>query len=154
MARNTSKSRSAELVALFTELGPAWGAWLNACTPAGSVSFIRMRLLHALDTGGEQTMTQLAQAIGVTQRRVTDLVDALAGDGLVERRAHPTDGRSTIVAITKGGAALQKLTWEQHQIDISSAFDDLSPEQQKQLIEITPVLTGALRRRTAKRPAS
>jgi DNA-binding MarR family transcriptional regulator len=154
MARTTSESRSAELVALFTELGPAWGAWTQACTPASSVSYIRIRLLHALETDGAQTMTQLAHALGVTQRRITDLVDALAGDGLVERRPHPTDGRSTIVSLTKGGTALQKITWDEHIAGISSVFGELSPEQQKHLIEITPVLTAALRRRIANRPSS
>jgi DNA-binding MarR family transcriptional regulator len=139
-------------VALFTKLGPAWGAWINACTPAASVSYIRMRLLHALRVDGPQTMTQLANALGVTQRRVTDLVDALVGDGLVERKPNPSDGRSTIVGLTKGGAALQTMSWKEHQDEIGSVFGDLSPEHQKQLIEITPVLTEALRRHTAKRP--
>jgi DNA-binding MarR family transcriptional regulator len=41
-----------------------------------------------------QTMTELANALGVTQRRVTDLVDALGADGFVERRPNPKDGRS------------------------------------------------------------
>jgi DNA-binding MarR family transcriptional regulator len=152
MVRQSSESRSAELVALFTELGPAWGAWINACTPSGSVSYIRMRLLHALDVHGPQTMTQLAHALGVTQRRITDLVDALVGDGLVERSPHPTDGRSTVVALTKGGVALQKLTWDEYQADIGRVFGDLDPEQQKQLIAITPALTAALRRRITRRP--
>ena len=152
MAPQTSESRSAQLVALFTELGPAWGAWTNACTPATSVSYIRMRLLHALDANGAQTMTQLAHALGVTQRRITALVDALDEDGLVERRPNPTDGRSTVVSLTKGGTALQKLTWDEYRADISRAFEDLTPEQQTQLIEITPALTQALRRHTANRP--
>jgi DNA-binding MarR family transcriptional regulator len=98
-------------------------------------------------------MTQLAQALGVTQRRITALVDALDADGLVERRPNPADGRSTIVALTRGGTALQQLTWDEHQAGLSMAFDDLSPEQQEQLIEITPVLTEALRRHTANRSA-
>jgi DNA-binding MarR family transcriptional regulator len=152
MARQTSQSRSEELVALFTELGPAWGAWTNACTPANSVSYSRMRLLNALHTDGAQTMSQLAHALGVTQRRITALVDALDDDGLVERRPNPADGRSTVVSLTRGGTALQKLTWDEYRTDISRAFNDLSPDQQEQLIEITPVLTEALRRHTAERP--
>src|ERR1700761_5218172 len=88
MARLTTQARLDALVAAFTELGPAWGHWTNACTPAESVSYIRMRLLNALQEDGEQTMTDLAKALGVTQRRVTDLVDALANDGFLERRAN------------------------------------------------------------------
>lgn len=97
-------------------------------------------------------MTGLAKALGVTQRRVTDLVDALGADGLVERRPNPRDGRSTVVSLTTVGVAQQKLSWEQHQSDIGKVFGDLSTEQQKQLLEITPVLTDAIRKRTGARP--
>lgn len=154
MARQTAQSRVDALVAAFTELGPAWGHWTNACTPTGSVSYIRMRLLHALECDGEQTMTDLSNALGVTQRRVTDLVDALSSDGFVERRPNPKDGRSTVVSLTKSGVAQQKLSWEQHQTDIGKVFGDLPTEQQKQLLEITPVLTDAIRKHIAARPAS
>jgi DNA-binding MarR family transcriptional regulator len=119
--------------------------------PSTSVSYIRMRLLHALECSGEQTMTQLANALGVTQRRVTALVDALEGDGFLERRPHPTDGRSTVVTLTKAGRAQQDVNWQQQQSEIGLAFGDLSAEQQKQLLEITPMLTGALRKRASER---
>jgi DNA-binding MarR family transcriptional regulator len=77
--------------------------------PGSSVSYIRMRLLRALECDGDQTMTELAIALDVTQRRVTALVDALEGDGFVERRPHPTDGRSTVVALTNTGQAQQNV---------------------------------------------
>src|SRR6201999_4463901 len=98
------------------------------------------------------TMSELAKALDITQRRITALVDALEADGLVERRPHPTDGRSTIAGLTKKGVAQQKATWEQRQVEIGKAFGDLSPAHQTQLLEITPLLTDALRRRTAERP--
>ena len=119
--------------------------------PSTSVSYIRMRLLHALQRNGDQTMTSLANALGVTQRRVTALVDALEKDGFVERRPHPTDGRSTFVSLTKAGRAQQDVNWQQQQTDIGLAFGDLPVEQQKQLLAITPVLTEALRRRATER---
>ncbi len=96
-------------------------------------------------------MSGLAKALDVTQRRVTALVDALEADGLVERRPHPTDGRSTIVSLTKKGLAQQQATWEQQQTEVGRAFADLSPAHQRQLLEITPLLTDALRRRAAER---
>ncbi len=151
MVRQSTQARLDALVAAFTELGPAWGHWTSACTPTTSVSYIRMRLLHALECGGDQTMTDLARALGVTQRRVTDLVEALGADQLVERRPNPKDGRSTVVSLTTAGADQLKLSWQQHQTDIGKVFGDLPPEQQKQLLEITPVLTEAIRKRTAAR---
>lgn len=99
------------------------------------------------------TMSELAKALDITQRRITALVDALEADGLVERQPHPTDGRSTIATLTKKGLAQQKATWEQRQAEIGRAFGDLSPAHQTQLLEITPLLTDALRRRTAERPS-
>ena len=146
------KKRSEELVEAFTELGPAWGRWVNACLPNASVSFARMRLLSALENVGEQTMSELAVCLEVTQRRITALVDALEEDGYVERRPHPTDGRSTLVSITPAGTEQQDVSWTQHQSEVALAFADLPASQQKQLLEITPVLTEIMRRRAAERP--
>ncbi len=54
-AKAKKKTRAEERVEAFTELGPAWGRWVNACLPVASVSFARMRLLSALEIAGEQT---------------------------------------------------------------------------------------------------
>jgi DNA-binding MarR family transcriptional regulator len=150
MPRQTRKARLDALVAAFTELGPAWGRWVQTCMPTASISYIRMRLLHALECSGAQTMTQLASALGVTQRRVTALVDALEEDGLVERRPHPTDGRSTVVSLRAAGQAQQDINWQQQQTEIGLAFGDLSVEHQEQLLAITPALTEALRKRATE----
>jgi DNA-binding MarR family transcriptional regulator len=154
MPRQTKQERLDALVEAFTELGPSWGRWLNVNMPAPGVSYIRLRLLHALECHAARamTMSELAKALDVTQRRITSLVDALMADGLVERRPHPTDGRSTIVELTEKGLAEQKANWEQRQTEIGRAFGDLSPTHQKQLLEITPLLTDALRRRAAEKP--
>jgi DNA-binding MarR family transcriptional regulator len=151
MPRQTAQTRADELVAAFTELGPAWVRWIQCCTPSTAVSYIRMRLLHVLECAGERTMTELANALAVTPRRVTALVDALEADGLVERRRHPTDGRSTVVSLTSSGGKQQQALWAERQREISQAFLDLSAEQQRQLLAITPVLTASLRKRAADR---
>jgi DNA-binding MarR family transcriptional regulator len=149
-----SKTRSEELVEAFTELGPVWVRWVNASLPSASVSFARMRLLSALQDGGEQRMSELAVCLEVTQRRITALVDALEEEELVQRRPHPTDGRSTLVSITPAGTEQQDVNWQQHQEEVAQAFAQLPAEQQQQLLEITPVLTEAMRRLTAERPAT
>lgn len=151
MPRQTAQTRSDDLVAAFTELGPAWSRWVQTCTPSAAVSYIRMRLLHVLESEGPRTMSELANALAVTPRRVTALVDALEADGLVERRPHPTDGRSTVVSLTRSGRKQQQVIWAERQREISQAFLDLSAEQQRQLLAITPVLTASLRKLAAGR---
>jgi DNA-binding MarR family transcriptional regulator len=153
MPRQTRKARLDDLVAAFTELGPAWARWLSVNIENPDVSYVRLRLLRALDLDERHamTMTELARALDVTQRRVTALVDALEADGLVQRGRHPTDGRSTVVALTRKGLAQHQASWDRRQVEISQVFGDLSVEQQKQLLEITPHLTAALRRRAAER---
>ena len=142
-----------ELVEAFTELGPTWVRWVNACLPADAVSYARIRLLSALQCDGQQTMSQLAAALDVSARRITVLVEALDADGLVERHRHPTDGRSTLVAITDAGIKHQARSWEQHRAEVGQAFCDLPAHQQKQLLAISRALTSAMRTRLAGRAA-
>jgi DNA-binding MarR family transcriptional regulator len=147
MARRTAKARQSELAAAFTDLAPAWGRWVTVCTPAASVSYIRLRLLRALAQHGDQTMTTLALSLNITQRRITSLIAALVADGLVSRAPNPDDGRSTVISLTGPGSKHLEAYWPQFQAAVSAAFGDIPAEQQEQLLAITPVLTQALRNR-------
>jgi DNA-binding MarR family transcriptional regulator len=154
MSRTKSdEDRLTELVDAFTELGPTWVRWVNACLPSDAVSYVRMRLLTALERDGELSMGELATGLGVTPRRVTVLVEALEADGLVERRPHPADRRSTLVTITDGGLKAQRAGWEQHRAEVAQAFGDLSLPQQKQLLTISKALTRAMQTRLAGPPS-
>lgn len=145
------EARLRELVEAFTELGPTWVRWVNACLPNEAVSYIRMRLLSTLHCDGEQNMGQLATVLGVSPRRVTALVEALEADGLIERHPHPTDGRSTLVTITDAGTKTQAVGSDQHRDEVAQAFGDLSVTQQQQLLKISRDLTEAMRARLAGR---
>jgi DNA-binding MarR family transcriptional regulator len=151
MSNATRDKRLIDLVSAFTEMGPAWGRWVQATVPDDSVSYARLRVLTALECHDDGlTMTEIATALEVTGRRVTALVDALVDEGLVERYAHPTDGRSTIVAITDAGLEQQRLVWQQHQGKVAVAFGDLSDDDQKRLLDISHKLTKAFRTRLAE----
>ena len=69
------------------------------------MSYARGRVVAALHASGPVLMRALSEAVGVTPRTITGLVDALEADGWVERRAHPSDRRATIVALTQDGQA-------------------------------------------------
>jgi DNA-binding MarR family transcriptional regulator len=81
---------------LFTELaGPAG----NGLTRAES------SLLGAV-AERPRRITELARLVGLTQPRITTLVQALEERGLVARAPDPGDGRAVLVEITGEGGAL------------------------------------------------
>jgi DNA-binding MarR family transcriptional regulator len=65
---------------------------------------------------GVQDCTQLAQY------NVCRLVDRLEGEGLVERRQCPIDGRNNVVIITAKGRALRRQMWPVYATAIEAHF--------------------------------
>lgn len=64
----------------------------------------RTHLLWVLLQRGPSTQRELAEALRVSARNVTGLVDALVSTGFVTREPHPTDRRATLVQFTEHGA--------------------------------------------------
>jgi DNA-binding MarR family transcriptional regulator len=60
----------------------------------------RARVLWLLHHHGPSTQRALADALKVTPRNVTGLVDGLVASGHVTREPHPTDRRATLVSLT------------------------------------------------------
>jgi len=69
------------------------------------MSYSRGRVVAALSASGPVLMRALSEAVGVTPRTITGLVDALEADGWVQRCPHPSDRRATIVALTPSAEA-------------------------------------------------
>ncbi|OZM82877.1 MarR family winged helix-turn-helix transcriptional regulator [Pseudonocardia sp. MH-G8] len=65
----------------------------------------RAHLLWELHQRGPVPQRTLAEALGVTARNITGIVDALVETGFVTREAHPTDRRATLVTPTARGRA-------------------------------------------------
>jgi len=55
---------------------------------------------------GPTTQRSIADALQVTARNITGLVDGLVASGHVARRPHPTDRRATLVTLTAKGRRL------------------------------------------------
>jgi DNA-binding MarR family transcriptional regulator len=68
----------------------------------------RAHLLVELHQRGQSTQRVLADALGVSPRNITGLVDGLAATGFVTRGPHPTDRRATLVSLTERGAHTAK----------------------------------------------
>jgi DNA-binding MarR family transcriptional regulator len=69
-----------------------------------ALSFGRIRALRRI-APMPMTMGELAASLGIDAPATTLVVDDLERQGLVERRAHPTDRRVRLVATTSRGAA-------------------------------------------------
>lgn len=63
----------------------------------------RAHVLWELHQRGPVTQRVLAQALDVSARNITGLVDALVATGFVTREPHPTDRRATLVTLTPHG---------------------------------------------------
>lgn len=72
-----------------------------------ATSLPRFDVLAQLDRSPEGlAMGALSARLMVSNGNVTGLVEAMARDGLVERRANPADGRSALISATPAGRDL------------------------------------------------
>jgi DNA-binding MarR family transcriptional regulator len=86
----------------------------------------RTHVLWELGRRGPVRQRVLAEALKVTARAVTGLVDALADDGLVTREPHPTDRRATLVTLTPTGEALVAQLERDHEALARALFAPMS----------------------------
>lgn len=64
----------------------------------------RGRVLWHVHQRGPSTQRVLADALLVSPRTITGLVDGLVATGFATREPHPTDRRATLVSVTQHGA--------------------------------------------------
>jgi DNA-binding MarR family transcriptional regulator len=76
-------------------------------TPMG-LSFARFEVLMLLDFSrrGTLPLSKIGQRLQVHPASVTNAIDRLEAAGYVERLPHPTDGRTTLAALTPSGRRL------------------------------------------------
>ena len=68
------------------------------------LSLAKLIALKALSDAGESLpLTQLAERLSCVKSNITQLVDRLEADGLVERQSDPHDRRTRLAALTGAG---------------------------------------------------
>ncbi|MEU4743893.1 MarR family winged helix-turn-helix transcriptional regulator [Actinosynnema sp. NPDC023658] len=91
---------------------------------------------------------ELAARAGLDPSTVSRAVAALVANGLVERRADPSDGRASILVVTERGRTELAAAREWHDELLSRALAHWSPEQVEALTEglgrLTTDVEGAL----------
>ncbi len=106
----------------------------------------RFDVLAALDAAEtELTMGALSARLMVTSGNVTGLVNAMEKDGLVVRRPHPDDRRSTLIGMTEVGRALFGRMAPAHAQWIEQAMAGLDRREVSQLWEVLGYLKASVR---------
>jgi len=107
---NVSSSEVARNAALERLWGVAilLGDGMQAGLAERGLTLARAGLIWQLQLNGQVTQQALSRVLRVTPRNVTGLVDALEADGIVVRKAHPSDRRATLVSLTDKGTSLAR----------------------------------------------
>ncbi len=85
---------------------------------------------------GPQRVGEIAQALGTDPSTVSRQVTALVEAGLVERRAHPGDGRAHLLAATESGTH-RCVDGRRRRIEVVGAvLADWSPEDRLRLADL------------------
>lgn len=113
--------------------------WANRKAVQAGASIPRLRLLYAVHCHGPQKMADLADALTVTPRNVTALVDGLEAEGLVRRIPHSTDRRVTLVELTcnSDGVSAQ---FAAYQASIASLFAGIGKGDRGTLLRLLETL--------------
>ena len=85
----------------------------------------RVRLLWEVQQRGAATQRELADALKVSARNVTGLIDGLVATGFVTRQPHPQDRRATLVQFTEHGANTMTAMAKDHEDLAGLLFDDM-----------------------------
>ena len=113
--------------------------WLGRCNEAlapHSLTFARYETLMLLffSRSGALPLGKIGTRLQVHPTSVTNLIDGLEKDGLVERTPHPSDRRTTLASITPAGrTAAEAGTASLHAIDFGTG---LTAEDATQLTAI------------------
>jgi DNA-binding MarR family transcriptional regulator len=96
--------------------------------------------LSTLDRAGPQRITDLARAEGVAQPSMTVLVGTLERDGLVVRRADPSDKRVVLIELTAAGTDLVRGRRRAHAQALAQLIEKLPSDEAAALLAALPAL--------------
>ena len=102
---------------------------INAVLLPLGLNFSRFEAIALLSFSqtGSLPLGKMGERLQVHPTSITNTIDRLERDGLVERMAHPTDGRTTLAKLTAQGRAVAE-TAQRELAAIEFGFDGLSSE--------------------------
>ena len=123
-----------KLMKLFWVLGPAFTRWAESHMHQKGMTPQRLRLMWPLIENGPMMMSELRDELGVSATNITALVDALEKDKLVVRKAHATDRRATMIAVTAKGEKLLTENCGEFRDQVADIFSGFRKPDQEQFM--------------------
>lgn len=117
---------------------------INAALAEHGLTFSRFEVLALLYFSRARALPlgKIGTRLQVHPTSVTSLVDRLVDDGLVARRPHPTDRRTTLAELTDDGAELARICATRLE-EIGFGLDGLDAAAQQRVTEAITTLRAA-----------
>jgi len=103
-----------------------------------------MAALATIENRGPLTPSELAEFERIKRPTATRVLRRLADDGLIERTADPSDGRSAVVSVTREGAGLLKKLRSRKNAYLARRLRELPDEDVETLDRAAAVLERLL----------
>ena len=103
-----------------------------------------MAALATIENRGPLTPSELAEFERIKRPTATRVLRRLEDDGLIERTADPSDGRSAVVSVTREGAALLKKLRSRKNAYLARRLRELPDEDVETLDRAAAVLERLL----------
>jgi DNA-binding MarR family transcriptional regulator len=133
-ARMDRKAKSAALDRIL-ELAILVNDDMNRTLPKDGLTPSRAHLVWELHQRGPSTQRVLADALGVSARTITGLIDGLAATGFVTREPHPADRRAILVTFTPHGREIADKMVRDQKMFADILFDGMPRQRFDGLVE-------------------
>ncbi len=103
--------------------------------------FCALIVLH--QRGGDgMAPSELAEKVGVTRATISNMLQRMERDGLVDIRPAEQDGRGKIVNLTQTGCDFMEEILPPHYLRVSKLMEKLTEDEQKKLIMLLEKLSA------------
>jgi DNA-binding MarR family transcriptional regulator len=113
---------------------------LNASVVDVGFSPSQLSVLGTVSRRGPIGIGELADLEGINPTMLSRIVGKLSDGGLIERIAHPDDGRAVVVQTTAAGRKLHQRVQEQRSKAIAVRLENMPDLQAAQLLAALPAL--------------
>ena len=114
---------------------------LRQMPAGGDLSLPEASVLKRLDRSGPSSVTELAKAEQISVQSMGTTMGALEARGFVQRHPHPTDGRRSVLSITKSGTRVLSDKHNGRAEQLAKALSTgFSPAELRQLMVAAPLI--------------